>query len=145
MLLLLCPGSYCSSEALWLLLTAGALLRVRFLMLEFLTCLRIKFCKSQLPPSRVPRPASIHCRDCTFIAEWLWFTFTLPWLFGPIKLKSPPSSTDPSLSLLSPPYPSLPQLCANAYRWKDSHLSYIFSYDSYSICNNLLKSPLDSR
>lgn len=108
MLLVLCRGSCCSTEALWLLLTAGALLRVRFLMLEFLTCLRIKFCNSRLPPSRVPRPTSIHCRHCTFIEEWLWFTFTLPWLFGPIKLKSPLSSTHPSLSLLSPPSPIPP-------------------------------------
>lgn len=59
LLLLLCPGSCCKREALWLLRTAGTLLRRRFLMLEFLTCLRIKFCNSRLPLLKFPaRPVS---------------------------------------------------------------------------------------
>lgn len=76
---------------------------------------------SSSPPDQYP------LSDCTFIVEWLWFTFTLPWLFGPIKLKSPPSSTHPSLSLLS----------ATLRRWKDTHNRLTsFTYNSFSVAQS---------
>lgn len=84
---------------------------------------------SSSPPDQYP------LSDCTFIGEWLRFTFTLLWLFGPIKLKSPPSCADPSLSLPSPPSPiPPPPLCLQVEgRSQASHISLIWLYPHQSV------------
>lgn len=121
-----------SGEALWLLLTAGALLRTSFPKLEFLTCLRIKFCNSRLRPSRVPRPTSIRCRTvhlyrsgCGLLSHYL----------GCLVQSS---SNLPRVPLIPPfpcpprPHPSLPHLSVS--RWKDAHKRLAsLQYNSFSV------------
>lgn len=141
----LCPGSCCKSEALWLLLTAGTLLRMCCLMLEFLTCLRIKFCNSQLPLLEfLARPVSTVGLHIYSGVAVVYFHITLVVWSNQAQISPEFHSSLPLPALPALTHPSPDSLPLSTGGKTLTSVSHLFHTTRSPSINNPLKWPLDS-